>query len=260
MKNYPLLPLDNKKQWISWRKTYLTEINHQIHSLWDYVNFFLPDYCEYELVETDDTVDATVLPYNGYYRATEQVKVMLKDQDPNVTLKPGFLLVSKARNENGTDDIIMDINNYFVQPFGYGSFYVYSFQNGRLQATYDQYAEENYGLNYMFSLFPTYPRFMLRKQADKNKFLWAVSAYEAGEPNICTLNQTPWTDLYNLKPMTFHYIASDKFDYGEEVIIDTSNYNTIKVDQFNIAEYNEVVLEKGDSVNIWPRNVEMRMI
>lgn len=261
MKNYPLLPLNNEAQWQSWRETYLTEINHQVHSLWDYVNFFLPDYCEYNLDRVEGHVDATTLPYNGFYRATIETNVWLKNTDPNVTLKPGFLLVSKARNENGTDDIIMNIDNYFVQPFGYGSFYLYTFQNGQLQATYDQYAEEKYGLNYMFSLFPTYPRFILKTQGLKNNFLWVASAYESGAPNIFTFNKTPWTDLQCLKPMVFHFVPdSNNTQYGEEIIIDTYNYNSIKIDQFNIAEYNEVVLEKGDTINIWPADIEMRMI
>lgn len=258
MKNYPLLPLNHRKQWMSWRKTYLNEINNNIHALWDYANYFLPDYCEYEL-EVDPithSVEGTQLPFNGYFRAHDSnINIYLDNQDQHRILKQGYLLVSKARNENGLTDFSKDINNYFIQPFGYGSFYLFSYHNGQLIGTYNTYAEETYGLNYMFSLFTKYPRFVLRNQGLPNGLLWAIASYNQA-PNIYNASGTLWTDIDVLKPMVFHF--SRDSDYGEEVIIDSYSYNSIRVDDFNIAVYNEVVLEKGDT-NAW-NGIDMRLI
>ena len=81
----------------------------------------------------------------------------------DLRLGAGFLLVSKARNE-GSIKHQYDPKNYFIQPYGYGSFFIFSYNNqGQVVATYDQYAEEIYGLNYMFSLFDHYPRFLSSK-------------------------------------------------------------------------------------------------
>lgn len=265
MKNYPLLTLNHIDQWMSWRDTHLTDINYIIHSLWNYSNYFLPDYFEYHLDiknEGDNQyIDATQLPYNGYFRNEDtSLQVYLKDWSTSIVLQPGFILLSKARNENGTEEITYDINNYFVQPISYGSYYIITYQNGKLVAIYDQYAEEKYGKNYIFSWFTYSPRFILTEQQQRNKRLWAIAA-KNGSSKICTQNGMLWTDIDNLKPMAFHFVgeSDSPVTYGEEIVVDTYNYNSIRLEDFNIAEYNEVMLEKGEK-NIWPADITMRLI
>lgn len=265
MKNYPLLSLNNQKQWMSWRKTHLTNINYDIHSLWNYANYFLPDYCEYQLdIEgegTDQYIDATQLPYNGYFKNEDtSLKIYLNNTFSNIILQPGFILLSKARNENGTEDIVNNITNYFVQPVSYGSYYAITYQDGQLVAIYEQYAEEKYGKNYMFSLFTYSPRFILTQQQGRNQYMWTVAA-KLENSRICTQSGMLWTDIDNLKPMVFHFVgeSDSPVTYGEEIVVDTYNYNSIRLEDFNIAEYNEVMLEKGES-SIWPEDITMRLI
>ena len=266
MKNYPLLPLNHKKQWIAWNKTYLQEINHNIFSLWDYNNYFIPDYSEKKLAIVNDTIEASHLDYNEYFRALDPTAIMLNSTPTGLTMGAGFLFVSKARNESSTK-YIYDINNYFIQPFGYASFYIFTYNSqGQLIAIYDQYAEETYGLNYTFSLFLYYPRFLLTQTQAKHDKVWILSAYlhnSEEKRGICAPNGVLWTDINQLKPMNFHFIVNDNDDfgnnYGEEVIIDTANYYSINLDEISIAQYTEVALEKGDT-NIWPANIVARVI
>ena len=267
MKNYPLLPLSHNQPWSSWSKTYLQEIDHNIFSLWDYNNYFIPDYCENKLtVYSNDSIEASQLDYNEYFRAEKETSVMLGTRPTNLKLKAGFLLVSKARNEGSTQHIY-NIDNYFVQPFGYGSFYIFTYNNqGELTAVYDRYAEEKYGLNYTFSLFIHYPRFLLTQTQEKHEKVWMLLSHlrSAEEKRgICVPNGTLWTDIKQLKPMVFHFVTQDNddfsTDYGEEIIVDTNHYYSINIDEVSIAQYTETVLEKGNS-NIWPAQIVARVI
>lgn len=270
MKNYPLLTInkDRDKPWRIWHRTYLKEINNNVFALWDYNNYFLSDYYKFSLDidEHDHYINADKLPYHGYFRALENnIGIYLNNIDTKYILNQGYLLVSKARNENGLHNIKNDLNYYFIQPFGYGSFYLYTYQNNQLAAFYDRYAEETYGLLYTMSIFNKYPRFILRYAGTQNLFLWTAIAYDKENSNslICTRIGSLWTDINVMKPMNFSFIEdSDNttVDYGEEIIVDTYNYNSIKVDDFNIAEYNEVVLEKGDLEHPWPQKIVRRMI
>lgn len=277
MKNYPLLPLNHQKQWISWNKTYLTEINHNIESLQDYINYFQPDYCR-QMLEISgsgsDTIDATQLDYNEYYRAITPVKVMLGSAATNISLGAGYLLVSKARNE-GSKSYSQDLNYYFVQPFGYGSFYIISYDStGQLIGTYDKYAEESYGLNYMFSLFNHWPRFLLVNGYGKNQRplgkTWSLVSYVSADTQssnrICTYNKTLWTDI-SKPPMVFYFNipTADQEDdsaspsYGEEYIVDSIYYTSVNIDKTNVAHYTKEVLEKGNNY-IWPKDIVVRVI
>ena len=269
MKNYPLLTInkDKDKPWKMWRKTYLTEINNNVSALWDYNNYFIPDYYKYSLDidERGHFINADSLPYHGYFRALEKnIKIYLNNVDTQYVLNQGYLLVSKARNENGTHEIKNSLDYYFIQPFGYGSFYLFTYQNNKLIAFYDIYAEEKYGLLYTTSLFSKYPRFILTYTGTQNLFLWNAIAYDKAnsKPLICTYEKSVWTDINIMRPMNFTFLENEDIPecYGEEIIVDTYNYNSVKVDGFNIAEYNEVVLEKGDLEHPWPQNIVRRMI
>ena len=260
MKNYPLLPLNHRKQWIAWNKTYLTEINHNIYSLWDFNNYFLPDYARkyLEIEEKDDSIEASELDYNEYFRAINDTTVKINGTPiSSLFLKPGFLLVSKARNE-GSSEEIYNADNYFVQPYGYASYYTFSYNNeGKIIATYDPYAEETYGLKYSFSLFDHFPRFVLINNDQRyTGKTWTIVSYtfdenQVGHPQICTKAGTAWTDINFLRPMFFHFIENNEYDYGEEIIIDTQNAYSVNVDKISIAQYTELVTEKGDN-EPWP--------
>lgn len=269
MKNYPLLPLNHQKQWISWNKTYLTEIDHNIKSLWDYNNYFIPDFCQKELDITENSsIDASQLDYNEYFRATNKLEVMLGSNPTTLRLGAGFLLVSKARNED-ENQYILDQNNYFVQPFGYGSFFIFTYNNaGQIAGIYNQYAEEKYGLDYMTSFFDHYPRFLMTQHQSHHDKVWILVSYipSAEEKKaICTQSGTLWTDIVNLKPMFFHYkLDSGSTDfsnnqYGEEIVVDISDTYSINIDKTSVAQYNEVILERGNE-HIWPENIIVRVI
>lgn len=275
MKNYPLLSLNGHKQWIAWRKTYLTELNHNIISLWDYNNYFIPDYAEKQLQTTQigstTYIEATQLDYNEFYRATADISVKLNDEVQDVLkLHAGYLLVSKARNE-GAIQYTAQADNYFVQPFGYGSFYIFTYNtDGQLIAMYDQYAEETYGLSYKFTFFTYYPRFLLAQTQQYQGKIWTLSSYlphQSDTRGICTAEGYLWTDINTLKPMFFHFIVSDSDDYGthygEEIIVDTKHTYSINVDETSIAQYTELILEKdSDSAGYprWPNNIIARVI
>ena len=258
MKNYPLFPHD-KKQWIYWRKTYLEELNRSICALWDYSNYFLPDYFEYTnqdiYVDGNTTkIEITKLPYNAFFRATEETSLYIHNVEvPNHKLGAGYLLLSKAKNE-GQTDLKALIDNYFIQPFGYASFYLWTYKNGQLVADYDENAEEKYGLNYEFSLFNTYPRFIYQGNEGNSGRLWVFSSYNnSNDAQITTSNGAIWTDPNTLKPMLFWKKGS------EEIIIDSQEYTSIRVATKNICEYNTLVLEK-ETENIWPEDITPLMI
>ena len=268
MKNYPLLPLDHKKQWIAWNKTYLTELDHNINSLWDYNNYFIPDYAEKSLDFVGSAaIEATQLDYHEYFRALTDTDVLIAGTSSKIRLGAGYLLVSKARNE-GSINYVDREENYFVQPFGYGSFYIFTNDNtGQFVGIYDPYAEETYGLNYQFSLFDHYPRFVSVQRQEPVGRAWTLVACtprNTQKKAICTQGGTLWTDIVNIKPMFFHFITStgedlSSYEYGEEVIIDSIHSHSINIDKINVAQYNEIVLEKGND-NIWPTNIITRVI
>lgn len=265
MKNYPLLNIDNKKPWIAWNKTYLTEINNNILSLWDYINYFMPDYAEKALKSEEGEIDIKDLDYNEFYRATQE-DVKVKDLD--IYLQPGWVLISKARNENDKN-YKNNKNYYFVQPFGYGSFYIYTYNNeGRLIGVYDRYAEETYGLNYMFSLFSTYPRFILWKEQKYTGQAWTFANYTE-DFNIATKNLTLWTDPSQLRPMFFHFLVSgatggtgdqNSAEYGEEIIVDMSYSNAVNIENTQILFYTETVKGNNGTSGFWPTNIITRVI
>lgn len=260
MRNYPLLKHNGVKTWYAWIHTYLEPLNQQICALWNHSNYFLPDYCEYEL-ETNilgsaaTAIDVSELPYNGYFRAIDETILCIGTEITGVTLNPGYLVVSKARNEENVD-YKSDIDNYFIQPFGYGSFYIFTYNENSLIGIYDQYAEENFGLNYSFSLFSTHPRFIWqgKDEHDDGDRKWVISSQIGGEGNVVIADGTWWTDPYVATPMVFWYSGD------EEVVVDAEEYISVKIDETNIVQYNILMLEETSDSTIWPEEIEPRII
>ena len=261
MKNFPLLSLNRNKQWINWRKTYLTELNKSICALWNFSNYFLPEYYEYAKSDifynnTNNKIEITKLPYNAFFRAEVETHLVINGSEQSKPiLGAGYILISKAKNE-GSLNFKTSLDNYFIQPFGYGSYYIFTYSDTGLIAVYDKYAEENYGLNYQFSLFSTHPRFIYNQIEQKNGREWTLTSYFTNnqDRNIITKDGTVWTDRYH-PPMVFWYN-----DNEEEIIVDSKEYTTIRVDRINICEYNTLILEKEDDGHIWPTDIIPRTI
>ena len=266
MKNYPLLPLNGDKQWQAWRKTYLTDINNDVHSLLDFTNYFLPDYFQVQLTiyteNNEKYINGEELPYNAWYQATSDTKIRINNQEVG-TLGPGYLLLSKARDEGGIS-LKKDFNNYFVQPFGYGSFYTFSYSSNGLIATYDQYAEEVFGLNYLFNFFSKAPRYIywsIHQPSFTGQHSISVRAFNSARIEntekyaISTQDFKLWTDPYQAIPMHFFYSTDNPH---EEIIIDEKRSINVTLDSDRSCQYTITLKEK--SSKDWPNHLELRFI
>ena len=168
MKLYPII---GHTKWNNWTNTYLKEMNSKILSLFDYVFYFNPDFYQYNLVQTPGQgegalpiVQLSQLPFHGYYRVNNRVQ----DATTNKTLEPGTLVVAYGRGEGEIDNKYAQnrnqINNYTIQPFGWASYYLIQFSNQQLQFTYDQRAQETYGLNYIFVFDTISKRYFIKNK------------------------------------------------------------------------------------------------
>lgn len=155
-------------KWNNWTNTYLKEMNSKILSLFDYIFFFNPDFYQCDLQQTVGTnppsVQLSQLPFHGYYRVNNKVY----DVTTTRTLEPGTLVVAYGRGEGETDNKNAinrnQINNYTIQPFGWASYYLMQFGDQALICTYDQRAQETYGLNYVFVFDTITKRYYIRQE------------------------------------------------------------------------------------------------
>lgn len=270
MKNYPLL-VKNQNTWLNWTKTYLTEVNSKVCSLFHYTNYFIPDYYRGDMSEivigqtehSQPLIDISLLKYREYVTLNEECVDQLTGQ----TISAGSRIVSKAQSE-GEKDLPTSDNrqnplNYFIQPIGWASFYLISTKENKLLFDYDAQAEEKYGLNLKFSIewFPT--RWYLDNadtstgysadglffsQQTTNRQLSVQSSNE-DRVIIRSKNGTEWLDNTDKKPLYIGFFGGNESNYGEEIIIDTTSYTSTRFVETNKGVYN---ITLNNSVEKWP--------
>lgn len=186
MKDYSLLTFEkNKKLFRNWTATYLTELNSKTLSLFNYTNYFIPDFLKENTISNYNDLE-----YHHWYRvqdtdidwtAEEEAEIRAKvDQDmPKASqeekeaaieqkrkdlqqkksnkhflgAKAGYAILSYARNENDydirddfkTNAIRQNSSYYSIVPAAWGGFYDIYIDSGSIYFDYDQYAEEQYG-------------------------------------------------------------------------------------------------------------------
>lgn len=172
MKSYPLFNITNKyssEHFINWTKTLLTDLNNQVTSLYNYILYQYPDY---EQVPTNNATYFNVgyLKYHQYIRTNEDM--LIECGSHIYSIPANNLIISKARSEGAVErhdeSIKANWNNYIVQPFTWASYYIplIKYQDGNIKSiwTYDEDAEEKYGLNYKFIILGNYARYFLKEK------------------------------------------------------------------------------------------------
>ena len=185
MKDYSLLTFEKNKIFRNWTATYLTELNSKTLSLFNYTNYFIPDF-----LKEDEISDYNDLEYHHWYRVQDtdidwteeeeaEIRAEVEQEMPEASqpekdakieekrkdlqqrksdehflgAKAGYAVLSYARNENDfdirndskTNAIRQDPSYYSVVPAAWGGFYDIYIDSGNIYFEYDQYAEEQYG-------------------------------------------------------------------------------------------------------------------
>lgn len=264
MKLYPILPIKNNK-WRNWNHTVLKEINSKIYSLFQYINYFNPDFYEYILEPINGHIDIADLPLHGYYKVSN---IGLIDDTTGKTLDPGSLIVSYARAEGQLDNhdaqVRRNSNFYTIQPFGWASYYTMNFTNRELITSYERYAQETYGLIYTFVFDTANKRYFIRKNIMQNllnSIQWTSKALHLAASNGSIKNKENWYIINQDNNSTFCSLwANDKnplmhgFYYivdewnCEEIVFDNTWETNSKLADTNIAIY---TITRKDS-STWP--------
>jgi len=242
MKDYSLLTLKKGELLLrNWKKTYLTELNNKAFSLYNYNNFFIPDF-----LKKDSINDYTDLEYHQWYRVTDADN---PDEYPEKFLNAisGYAIISYARNENDyienkdTGLIRTNPRYYVTVPSAWGGYYDFYILGNYWYFTYDQYAEETMGrtsLKYNINNFAS--RFFISNVENtmtpitgtRGQSIQAAAIDSEGHQNdvIIDYQEARWTDIYGNPIMGF------TFYNNEEIILDTTvSYS--RVEKTNIARY-----------------------
>ena len=277
MKLYPILSIRDNK-WFNWSHTVLREVNSKIFSLFQYVNYFNPDFYEYVLKVTVKNnisyVNIADLPFHGYYKVSD---IDLHDTLTNQVLDPGTLIVSYARAEGELDNSAATIRRqekyYTMQPFGWASYYLVSGGNKESRYIFDSRAQETYGLAYSFGFDISDKRYYVKRESITN---WIQSLQSTSkEINLAASNgslserrnwyivnqnqNAPITSLWmsDTQPlMSGFFYQSDNNWNCEEIIFDSKWSTSSKLAETNIAIYTITRIESST----WPCAADPSML
>lgn len=135
MKSYPILNIKNFTPYKVYNNNYLKELNSLVFSLFQYSENQIPDYKRLLLEEVDEEFDASILHFHNYFRLKQDMDIKIGDFVENYSA--GTIVLSKAKAEGSTDysydgteinPILLNPDNYFLQPMGWGSYYVPRFK------------------------------------------------------------------------------------------------------------------------------------
>lgn len=270
MKNYPLLQVARNGKWDDsfkdWTNNYLKELNDQIIALHHYSEFFIPDYkktsalrwdiwdyANEDVYVSDDRIlrvnKLSVLPYHVYAQLNEAKSDILVE-GKIVNIRQGSYIISRARAEGQIDnEHTRDHAEWFFwQPSGWASYYEVVNDVKSISLVYNKYAEERYGLNYIFSYIPFSTRFFY---IEDNEWKQSLSAYtilnldtdKKYKPLIVDKAGLLWMNI-SKPPMYQEYI-----DFGnneEEELCADVYFKASKLENANVTSYN-IVFRNGDS-------------
>lgn len=271
MKNYPLFTKNNQNTWRNWQNTYLEELNGKVVSLFDYVNYFAPDYYEQQLKdikinddsEETDVLDMSLLNYRGYVIALKKSVEILSNQN----ISPGSRIISIAQSEGEKDlptsQNRLNLKNYFIQPIGWASFYTTSYNDNLLIFSWDQYAEETWGTNFRFT-FEIYSRRwfidnIIGESSDglvfsKDTTNRSINAESSSDDHVIIRDKigTEWLDSsISTSPFYVCYLTpnNESFNNWEEIIIDSKSTTYTRFVETNKGVYN---IALDNETEKWP--------
>ena len=253
MKDYSLLDINKQEFLKNWTNTYLKELNNKVFSLYNYNNFFIPDFLKEEPnnPESPAITDYSQISYHHWYRVLD---TDIEAEYNFLGAKAGFSVLSYARNENELDKpegIIRQNEKYYtVVPSSWGSFYDLYVLNGTWYFTFDPQAEENLGReNLLYNIDNFNSRFFINQsnteQVIDGSYGESVTAQENGQFNIVDKQGHLWTDIKGNPVMGFTMYRGGN-EFGEEVVLD------MKVLYSRVAKSNTAVYtikdKSGDKV------------
>jgi len=249
MKNYLFFP----KNYSNWKLNF-QDINNKVDELNAYINLFLPSYKQIQNKavtpsEGNSTIikGAKMLAHDFLYITRENTFLQLKDSSL-ITLPLGNILVSNARNEGDSEEV-EEIKNYFLQPLGWATFYLWRSKSYSLSAEYLTNTGEISSLNYSFYFAPWNFRWIYSALID-NQYTHILGTNILGSvlndnDYIDTNYKINWTDFDN-PPMSFFFNTN----LGEEIIADYSFTTEIsKRPEGNEYIYSLVFPDYNEEVN-----------
>lgn len=240
MKDYSLLTFKNSELFRNWTATYLTELNSKTLSLFNYTNYFIPDF-----LKNDSITDYSDLQYHQWHRVTD-AEVAALGSDHLLGAKGGFAIISYARGENEYDTnnsvIRKDSSFYSVVPAAWCGFYDIYIGDSRIYFEYDQYAEEKYGredLIYNMDMFTSrfFTTFTYNGTGNLAEItgldgmsLYARKLQDQDNEIVIDRQSHYWMNIRTNPVMGFTYY------HNEEIVLDT-NITYSRVALTNIARY-----------------------
>lgn len=265
MKDYSLLDINKQEFLKNWTDTYLKELNNKVFSLYNYNNFFIPDFLKEDPNDPENPVitDYFQIPYHHWYRVLD---TDVEAEYNFLGAKAGFAILSYARNENELDKpegVVRQNEKYYtVVPSSWGSFYDFYVLNGVWYFTFDPQAEEKLGrTNLLYNIDSFNSRFFIKNddnvQPITGSYGESIKALfkNAEEINLYIIDKQShlWTDIQGNPVMGFNIYKETNDSFGEEIVLDTKlSYS--RVAKSNTAVYtikdksgNRIVPSNGET-------------